>query len=183
MSVQTSVSTTPAVAFKGMLADDADNQILTMKNAEATASIPFGNVVSFKTSSPGSDKDAILPTSSAEKFIGIVVHKHNYERTWTLPDGTVAGELDSVGLVPGVTMNVLRKGRIWVQPETAVVPGDPLFVRIDSDTNENAFEYLGNVDNSSDESDMVDCTQIGTFLTSCGALGFAILDVDFTIKP
>src|ERR1700690_4060052 len=111
MSVQTSVSTGPAVAFAGMLADDAENDIISLLNQEASASMPFGIVVSLKTSTPASDKSAVLPTSSEEKLGGIVVHRHNYERTFTLPDGTVAGELDSVGLVPGTLMSVLRRGR------------------------------------------------------------------------
>lgn len=182
MSVQTTYTTAPAAAYKGMLADDTENDIMTMINAESSLSMPFGNVVSFKTSSPTSDRDAVLPVSGEQKLAGIVVHSHDYARTFTLPDGTTAGELDSVGLIPGTVMAVLWRGTIWVQPETAVVPGDRLYVRMDADTNENAFEYLGNVDNGTDESDMIDATQVGVFVSGCAALGFAKLRVDFSQK-
>jgi hypothetical protein len=183
MSVQTTYATAPAAAYKGMLCDDTENDTQTMKNAEVSASMPFGNVVSFKTSSPTSDRDAVLPASGEQKLAGIIVHSHDYERTFTLAGGATAGELDSVGLVPGTEMTVLVRGTIWVQPELAVVPGDRLYVRMDADTNEHSYEVLGNVSNASDESDMIDATAIGRFISSCDALGFAKLQVDFSQKP
>lgn len=187
MAVQTSYTTAPVAAFKGMLADDTENDIMTMVNAEVSASIAFGQVVAFKTSSPKSDRDAILPASTSAKLAGVVVHSHDYPRTFTATDAfgnaTTVGELDATGLVVGTEMAVLWRGTIWVQPELAVAVGDRLFVRVDADTNENSYEVLGNVSNASDESDMIDATAIGRFTSSCAALGFAKLQVDFSQKP
>lgn len=178
MPVQTSVLVTPANAFGGMLADDAENDIITMKNADAV-SMPFGYCVAFKTSSPSSDLDAILPATSGAKLAGIIVHKQNYSRTFTLPDGTVAGELDSVGIVVGTGISVLRRGRIWVQVQQSVVPGDRLFVCYTAATIYTAIGQLGNADESSNT---IDATRVGVFLTTAAAGKFAKLEVDFPVK-
>lgn len=178
-AVQTTYTTAPAAAFAGMLADDSRNDTQTMRNAEASASMPFGICVAFKTSSPASDRDAILPGAGA-KLAGIVVHEHDYERTFTLPDGTVAGELDSTGLTVGTVMTVLWRGTIWVQVRQAVVPGDRLFVCTTAATTYSAKGQIGNADESSNT---IDATNIGRFTSAANALGFAKLQVDFSQKP
>lgn len=185
MSVQTSVSTSPAVAFAGMLADDAANDIITMVNEEASASIPFGVCVSIKESSPASDKGVILPTASYVKVAGIVVHRHNYSRTFTLPDGTVAGELDSTGLVPGTTMSLLRRGRIWVKVQQAVVPGDRPFIckTVGAGNAYTALGQFGNADDTTGSGATLSLANLGQYLTTAAALGFAKLEIDFTNKP
>jgi hypothetical protein len=122
MSVQTSYTTAPVAAYAGMLADDSENDAITMINGDVV-SIPFGYPVAWDPSSPSSDKSAALPANSSDKLAGIVIHSHDYEREFTLPDGTTAGELDSVGLVPGTVMPVLTHGVIWVKVSTAVVAG------------------------------------------------------------
>jgi hypothetical protein len=179
MSVQTSYTRAPAGAFAGLLADDAENDIMTLANTEASASMPFGICVAFKTSSPKSDRDAILPGAGA-KLAGIVVHSHDYERTFTLPDGSVAGELDSVGLIPGAVMAVLVRGAIWVKVQQAVAVGDRLFVCTAANTVYTAKGQMGNADESSNT---IDATAIGRFESSSAAGGFAKLRVDFGQKP
>ena len=176
MPVQTSVAVAPGIAFAGQLADDAENDIITLLNAEASASMPFGSVVAFKTAAPASDKDAILPAASTAKLAGILVHRHNYARTFTLPDGSVAGELDDVGLVVGVTFSTLRHGRIYVICEDGCAPGDNLFIR-----------YAGGTLGACRATDAggstcIDATAQGTWLSTAAAGKVAILEVDFRNK-
>lgn len=127
MSVQTTYTTAPAAAFAGMIADDSENDAITMNNGDAV-SIPFGFPVAWDPTSPTSDKSATVPANSTDNLAGIVIHSHDYERTFTLPDGTVAGELDSTGLVVGAEMAVLTRGTIWVKVQTAVVAGGAVYV-------------------------------------------------------
>lgn len=186
MAVQTTVSIAPDRAFAGLLCDDTENDIMTMKNAEASTSMPFGIGVSFKTSSPTSERDAVLPTASETKLCGIVVHSHDYERTFTLPDGTVAGELDSVGLVAGTEMAVLWRGTIWVQVVQAVVPGDRAFVCTAPGSGGSAYTAKGQWGNAADvtgSATQIDASNIGRYTSTAAAGGFAKLQIDFSQKP
>lgn len=183
MPVQTTYASAPPAAFAGMLADASNSDVMTVINAEVSASIPFGTCVAFKTSSPTGDKDVILPGAGA-KLAGIVVHSHDYARAITLTDlagNTVtAGELDGTGLVPGAVMSIIWKGPVWVKVQQAVVPGDRLFVCTAAGTTFTAKGQIGNADESSNT---IDATAIGRFISSSAAGGFAKLQVDFSQKP
>jgi hypothetical protein len=176
MSVQTSVALAPAIAFAGQIADGVAFDAITLKNAEASASMPFGAIVAFKTSSPTSDKDAILPAAAGALLAGVLLHKHNYERTWTMPDGTVAGELDATGLVVGVTFSCMQKGHVYVVCEDGCTVGAKLWVRYATGT-------LGAA-RSTDAggSTCIDATTRGTWLSTALAAGIAKLACDFLSK-
>lgn len=182
MPVQTTYSAAPPAAFAGMLADDTDNDVMTVINAD-TVSIPFGICVAFKTSSPTSDKDVILPGAGA-KLAGIVVHNHDFARSVTLLDlagnSVTVGELDSTGLVAGAAMGILWRGAIWVKVQQAVVVGDRLFVCTATGT---VFTAKGQIGNADESSNTIDATNIGRFTSSSAAGGFAKLQVDFSQKP
>lgn len=175
MSVQSSVALAPSIAFAGMLADGANNDMITLRNSDAV-SMPFGAIVAFKVSAPATALDAILPALSSAKLAGVLVHKHNYERTYTLPDGTVAGDLDSVGLVVGVSFSALRTGRIYVTCEDGCNVGDKLWVRYSGGT-------LGAA-RSTDAggSTCIDATTRGTWLSVATAGTIAKLSVSFDNK-
>jgi hypothetical protein len=177
MSVQTTFSRDPAIGYAGMLDSNVTHDILTMVNAEASASIAFGRAVKFKDTVT-TDKDAVLPKAQADKLIGIVVHSHNYAAAWTdVTSNTTYGELDSVGIKPTGMLNVLRRGRILVVCEDGCEAGDKLYVRVVSA--EDGTEFYGGLNNAADASDMIDATASGTWLTSCAAGGLAWLDVNF----
>src|SRR5688500_17276121 len=110
MTVQTTFSDAPAAGYAGMLDSNVAHDIITMINAEASASIPFGAGVVFK-GTPTTAKDAVLPAAETDVPVGIVVHSHNYARVWTNDAGTEFGELDADGLKPAAFLNVLRRGR------------------------------------------------------------------------
>lgn len=179
MSVQTSYTDFPAIAIPGQLADDAFNDLITMFNANSSAAMPFGIAVAFKPS-PTYDTDGATPANSTDKIAGILVHSHAHERTFTLPDGSTAGDLSATGLTVGAKLDVLRKGRVFVITQQAVAVGDRLFVCYSAGTVYTAAGQLGNADESSNT---IDLTKVGQWLSKASAGGIALLEVDFTNKP
>lgn len=175
----------PPIGFNGQIVGPIEQcDIFTLKNVEVSASIAFGRAVVFKTASPASNLDALLPAAQADLVAGIVFHQHGYMPAFqtTDIDGNVVvnGEMDAVGLVPGTLMGVLRKGKILVVCEDGCAVGDRLFVRAISGA---PPEFLGGLNNAADASDMIDCTKQAQWLTSATAGGLAILSVDFLNKP
>ncbi len=176
MSIQTTYSAAPAVGFAGMKADQKPERRDTGKNAEASASMPFGAIVAFKTSSPTTDKDSILPAATTSKLKGLVAFGNDFERTFTALDGTTAGELDTTGVKVGADFAVVEAGTYWVTCEDGCAPGDRLFVRISGGT-------LGAA-RSTDAtgSTCIDATNCGKWLTTATAGAFAKLQFDFLAK-
>lgn len=163
-----------AAAFEGMLADativkHAD----TMVQGEASAEIPFGVAVAIETS-PGTDGTpgkATLVNAAADKIAGVVLHHHAYDsRT----------ELGTTGLKPKTLLSVLRKGRVWVKTETAVVDGDRAHIRYAAGA---GGTQLGAFRNATVVSETIDATAQAVFRSTAAAGELAILEVDFTNKP
>lgn len=180
MNLQTSYPAKPVIGIAGQLTgSDQPHVMKPMKNAEASVSIPFGVAVAYKTSSPTSDYDAILTSGAGAKIAGLVAWSPDYARAWTAADGTVYGDLDSVGLKVGVILSVLRAGNMIVVTQQAVKPGDPLFVCHTAATVYSAKGQLGNADESSNT---IDCTNRGTWQSTAAALGLAWVEVDFRNK-
>lgn len=175
MTVQSTFSDAPAIGFAGTLDSNLAHDVITMKNAEASTSIAFGRAVKFKDTVT-SDKDAVLPAAETDKVLGIVLRADTYAVAWTDLDGTVHGQLDADGIVPGAFMNVLRRGRVLVVCEDAVEAGDPLWVRAVAGGDP---EFLGGLTNADDSTDTIDCSTKGMWLTSASAGGLAWLDVNF----
>jgi hypothetical protein len=167
MAAQTSYPVSMTAAIEGALADNGNVDIRPYYNG-AAAEIAFGRAVKFGAS----DNAAILPAAETDKIVGITVHSHRYSK------GTSTSDLGDTGMRQGVTMDVLRKGRIWVKCEDGCVPGDRLWVRAVAG---GAPEYLGGLNNADDSTDMIDCTNQGQWLTTASAEGLAILEVNFTV--
>ena len=170
MGAQTTWSFNNTLGFAGMVDPTSQPEYLSMINAEASASIPIGRGVAFKTSSPDTDLDAILPAAETAKFAGVVAHRMEYSRAYTT-DGATFGDLDSTGIRAGKMMMVCTKGRILVKCDSGCAPGDGLWVRGVA----GAGEALGALENADDSTDMVDATARGTWLTSAAADGLAWL--------
>jgi hypothetical protein len=175
MTVQSSFSNGPAIGYAGTLDSNLAHDVITMKNAEASASIAFGRAVKFKDT-VSTDKDAVLPALETDTILGIVLRSDTYGVAWTDLSGNTYGQLDSTGVKPGAFMNVLRRGRVLVVCEDAVEAGDKLWVRAVAGGDP---EFLGGLNNADDSTDMIDCTSKGTWLTSASAGGLAWLDVNF----
>lgn len=168
MSVQTTYTTAPAAAFAGMLADDSENDAITMNNQDSV-SIPFGAAVVYKNS-PASDKDAALPANSSDKLAGILIQSHDFERSFQLPDGTTVGELDGTGVKVGAEMAVLTQGTIWVKVTTACNVGDSVFVSYSSGGTWTTGQ--GQFGNAADSGHTIAVTN-AQFRSSAAAGGFA----------
>lgn len=164
---QTSVAAA-ALGFPGMLSDATPHQCDSRVSEEASAEIPFGTMVIR-----GADEDngaLQLHTSSAATvalLAGIVVHTHNYAKPTQLGD---------IGLKPGVVLNLLQKGRIWVTTEDACDPGDTVKVRAIAA----GAEVKGAFRVAADASDCVDISKFARWITSAGAGGVAMLEIDMT---
>lgn len=178
MSVQTTFSDAPAVGYAGMLDSNVAHDIVTMINAEASASMPFGTGIVFKGTSPTTAKDALLPATENDVPVGILVHSHNYARTWTNDAGTVYGELDSTGVKPGGMLNILRRGRILVICEDGCEIGDKLWIRCTVGSPAGT-EFLGSLNSADEGTEMIDATTKGTWMSNASAGGLAWLDVNF----
>lgn len=163
-----------APAFAGMLADATKvKHADTFVQGEAAAEIPFGVAVAIETS-PGTDGTpgkATLVNNVADKVAGIVLHSHAYDKRT---------ELGTTGLKPKTTMAVLRKGRVWVRPETAVVDGDRGYVRAVAGA---GGTQLGALRNAAVGGETIDSTGQIVFRSTAAAGGLAIAEVDFTNKP
>lgn len=143
-------------------------EIITMRNDEATESIVFGRAVQFEDASTdptsGTQPDAIT-----DNIAGILCHSHEYDDTQL--------NSDENGVLPDMSMNVLRRGRILVVAEDAVVRGDRLHVRCVGAT---APEHLGGLLPAADSTDTKDCTLQGMWDSNADAGGLAWLIVDFS---
>lgn len=175
MAIQTTYSTGPVKAFAGMKADNSPSTTTVMKNTDVV-SIPFGAIVAYDTSSPTSDDDVNLPAASNANLKGIFVHEHDFERTFNLADGSVVGEIDSVGLTVNGIGALARAGAFFVTCEDGCNPGDRLFVRFSGGT-------LGAA-RSTDAggSTCIDATTKGQWDSTAAAGALAILRFDFTRK-
>jgi hypothetical protein len=127
-----------------MLADDSENDAITMSNQDSV-SIPFGSPIVFKPSST-SDKDGALPANSTDVLAGVLIHSHDFERTFSVPDSggpVTVGELDTTGVAVGAEMAVLTKGTIWVLVHTAVVAGNAVHYSFSSNVTYSAAGQWG----------------------------------------
>ncbi len=175
LSVQTSYSVDPAIGYAGQpdeSYDPADG--ITLYNAEASASIPFGAIVAFKPSGTV-DKQATLPANSTDVLAGVVVKSHAYAPAFST-GGVTVGNLDSTGIVVGATMNVAREGRFLLTCADGCVPGNHLFVRYAGGTKGEARST------DAGGSTCIDATTRGTWLTTATAGNLAWISLDFDNK-
>lgn len=173
MSLQSTYNAFPAIAIAGQIESPETADVITLKNA-GSASVPFGYAVAFKPS-PTNDKDGALPASSTDKVAGICAFSQSYAPQWTDRNGNTYGELDGTGVVVGVEMNIVRKGRVAVVSVNGNSVGDRLFVAYAAGSVYTGAGQVGNVTDSS----AISCVGQGQFLTSASALGLAWLDCAF----
>ena len=176
MGVQTTYSDFQDQGYAGMPATPDMNQYTPGKNAEASASIPFGVAVKYKLSSPDSALDMLLPASENDIICGIVARRQNVELSWVDSEGTTHGQYGASGYLPGSLFTVAIKGRLLVQCDSGCAVGDHLWVRAVAGVG----ERLGALENADDSTDMIDATNAGQWRSVAAADGLAWLDFDFT---
>lgn len=170
--VQTSYTDVLAQPFAGAIADAAyAHEIVPAYNTEESTSIPFGWAVARDNTAPygAQGLGAKLPAATSDKLMGITVHSHSYSLN------PLNLELDTVGMKPGVLMNVMRYGRIWAIAELGCAAGDRVYVRCTS-----AGSGKGSLLNTDPGSNTVVATtgKFAEWQTAASALGLAIIEVD-----
>lgn len=138
-------------AFEGLLADAKHESISRIVEGSG---VLFGKAVKQGTN----DGQAVALSANTDKVLGVVVHKH----------------IEKGELLEKDSISVLRRGRIYVKVEEAVVAGDPVFVRAVVA----GAEEAGSFRKSADSTDTIDLTSVAEFLTSAEAGEFAVVDIN-----
>jgi len=110
-----------SVAVPGQHYQPEDGALIdTAFNQESANPMAFGIIVAR-----GTVADSVIQTAGATDVLGacgVVMHSHAYSRS---TDGTNAtGELAPTGILPKGHINLLRRGRIYITTEQALVRGD-----------------------------------------------------------
>lgn len=125
-AVQTSYSFLTGAGLAGQLADIAIAEIVSGLNVDAAASLPAGIMMGLAGSPvvPGQVRQIAPAGGAGGKLAGIAVLS---QAANTIGLQTQAGNNT---ILTGSIVSLLRKGRILVKPEVAVVAGDNAFYRV-----------------------------------------------------
>lgn len=166
--VQDTYPLVPGLAFPGMLYDAGVVDVVTGVNVHATLGIRFGYAVA--QAATGSDK-ACEPVEAILDIIrGILIRSIAYAPSELNSDDEV---------LPKATLNILRKGRIWVICENGCTRGQRGHVRAIVA----GAEVRGALRSAADGTDTKDCSGQIEFVTSASAGALAVAEVDFTNLP
>lgn len=123
--MQTTYTTIPDVAFRGMLADVGNIDVVSKSfKALAGAAAPFGTPMFTVV---GDVNQCRLPADDDDVFLGVAVHR--MIAPGTTGSNAFTGEQ---GIEDTQTVDVLRRGRVWVKVEEAVTPQDPVYARCET---------------------------------------------------
>lgn len=146
---QTSYSINTVNGFPGLLYALEPHEIVSAVNAD-TVAMPAGIAVCANQTSAVVEGQAFLPagaptiSAGASQYIllGVLCHTHA-EDTIGLQTQTASDNVFKVG----TPVNILRKGKVYVNTEVAVSKGDPVFYRYTVNT---GFPQLGSLSNVTD---------------------------------
>lgn len=187
-----------AIGVAGQLADSGDHDIVSGFNKD-TSQFPFGFGARVQ---PGSAGDAYLLAtgfsglSPGLEVAGVNLYGLNHHRAGSLDAAGYQGDMGASGLLPNASMQVLRKGRVLVPVEIAVVAGDRAWCRGVATGSSGSAAWQGIwsgtgynlVNDGAGSSYMIDCRRQGVFRTASytaadGTTKVAVLEVDFTNRP
>lgn len=149
---QTTYNEKMDVSFEGMLADSGRIDALSAL-IEGSDIAGFGLAVKRGTA----ENQVAALSANTDKVAGVVIHKH--------VESGLLEEFEDV--------SILRKGRIVVKVEEAVVAGDPVFVRAVTA----GLEVAGAFRKSADSTDCIALTNC-EFVTGAGIGGLAVVDLN-----
>lgn len=156
---QTSYSINQAGGQAGGIADDGRHDVVSATNP--TAATPFGAAVAYGAV----DGDCKLPSSSTDKILGVAILEQTKEQA--LGTGVV-------NYPAGSLISVLKRGRINVAVENAVVAGGPVYVRFAAGA---GGALLGAFRSDADTGSAV-IVDGALFATSAASGGIAIVDMN-----
>lgn len=134
------------------------DQIIYGVNKEATASMPWGRFVCYERST--FDQGMLVPDATTDKLAGVVVQSYAYGDE-QLGLGANSPGAEAEGPLPGESVNVITRGKVWCVCDASQtpLPGDPVFVRaVAADP-----EVEGSVRTAADSSDCIDLTGKAVF--------------------
>ena len=153
---QTSVTQYGAVAFAGMLADMADNDVLSYS---AEAAVPIASFVALGTNKDRQVTPVTTSVGQGALAVGVALHEHTIEQT-------------SAGLVQydiGRTVSTLKRGRVYVMTDDAVVAGAVANLKLSS----------GKATDEAVAAGIEAFTQFSArFVTGTTAAGIAVLEIN-----
>jgi hypothetical protein len=157
----TTYSETLTAALAGQLAG-LNHDIRSFTNEEATEDLPFGRAVVQGTGARG----ALLPSTSDDIVVGIIVHGHSYG----------ADDLGDLGPLPLQSVDVLNHGQCWVEVAGSVSIGDRGYVHY-------AGDQLGRIGGEDISDTTFDTAAQIRFLTAATTAGdLALVEVDFNAE-
>jgi len=166
--MQTSYPTYPSPSVAGMIADDSPVQDVITRVTAASVEVPAGRVVARD-----GDGTCKLPTSSSDVLLGASIYLAG--RT----AGTAYGAALWNGQANPEGVPILRKGRIWLETETAVTEGDAVYVRF---TSHSPYTAMGKVRNTADTvSGSATCVLLAAAKFAATADAGALVPVDINI--
>lgn len=164
------VSNTLPVAFPGVRSSSHFGHVDAMINGEASAEIRFGICVAQGST----DKSAIKLAATSDKLVGVTMFRHGYAPSIQTGD---------TGIKPGVAMEVMDEGELWVIVEEDVTPSSTPYVRAVA----TGDEIAGAFRDTSDGSDTIDVSHFCRFVSTStlaadGTTKIAKLRFNFTMR-
>lgn len=166
MSIQTSMLTTPAVAYAGMVSQDTPGFRDIISKISA-ASIPNGVFVTQGTA----DDQCELPNAAGDitpggPGLGVAIFDPTVPTNW--PPGT------TVPYPSGQAVPIMRRGRVYVVVEEAVSKGDDVYVRYAAGVGGTQLGAFRSSDPGSEAAQL----EGAKYATSAGAAGLALLELN-----
>jgi hypothetical protein len=161
--MQTTYSNVPGAAFAGMLGDSKPADILS-RALGGSVNVGFGLMLEYGAT-PTTEAAPLADGATLGDLVGVTVHRHTQDR---------ASLTGTHGITPNSTMDLLRKGRVWVVVEEAVTPGDAVFVRHTAA----GLEVKGAFRNDADGGDAVDISTKARWESTTTGAGIALLDLN-----
>jgi len=151
----------PAAALEGQIADSSRNT--ERISAKAEGAVPFGRFVTKGTN----DDQCDLPDATAEISGGVALG-------FAVEDTSIEQPDTPVGYADEATVQIMRRGRIWVLTEDAVAAGGDVYVR------HGAGGGGSDLGRCRSDADTATATKLpgATFRTSTAAAGMAIVEYD-----
>jgi len=172
MPIQTGFSYSYDKAFAGMLWGIGLRELIT---GVSTTAIPFGRAVVFdsaQTQPHEGRKPVKLPSASGDRIVGIARHVHTEPAGVRTPIAQT-NQNETSEYLPKSAISIVEQGKIYVEVEEAVVPGDPVFVRFAAGT---GGTKLGVFRNDADTSTAVAVPK-AEFVTGTSASGLAVIHI------
>lgn len=152
------------------------NDLTVTNTTLAGVAIPFGRFVKHG----GVENGTLIAdplSASGDVCLGVSVHNHG-QSVWPYVPATsedTAGGFDNSGIPPGDIGGFIRRGRIWVQAEEALVITDTLYARYTATA---ANTTIGAIRNDADSSTALAIPATCKLLEYDAATGLAMLDVN-----